>query len=442
MKRSWTEQCRPRWEFGLLVAFALAGCTDRGEPIAPPEPETVPPPFRSAKSCGACHPNHLAEWEASMHAFGSSDPLMLAMSDMAVDEVGEEKGGSCKRCHSPSLTRQERWLAAGNVPDEEHPMEDLQTDGVSCDVCHSIQIVPPIGNIDFLDQVDPHSPKLAGISDPVPNSFHESREDDSFRTSIQCASCHQLNLEDGTGVENTYNEWDRSILSGMGIQCQDCHMPAYQGQASVDGPVRTVHRHHFVGVDYAYEPFRGVDLAAQKEAIRNLLRNSVTATLNAPPAVSAGGTLSVNVAVTNSFTGHSIPSGVSFAREMWIQLEVKDANGADVHVSGRPVANGDLPNDPDLAYFGSILKDANGDRTFFTFRAASIDESKLIPDGATRVSNYSIAIPLATPGPLTVDATLRFRPVPPSLVRDLDLERLLPIEIFDMWTSEATVAVN
>lgn len=427
---------------GLALALALAGCTDRGEPLAPPEPETVLAPFRSAKSCGACHPNHLTEWEASMHAFGSSDPLMLAMSDLALDEVGEEKGSSCKQCHSPALTRQERWLAAGNVPDATHPLEDLQTDGVSCDVCHSIQIVPPIGDIDFLHDVDPHSPKLAGISDPVPNAFHESREDDSFRTSIQCAPCHQLNLPDGTEIENTYNEWDRSLLSGMGIQCQDCHMPAYQGQASVDGPTRTVHRHQFVGVDYAYEPFRGVDLVAQKDAIRNLLRNSVTATLNAPASVPAGGTLAVNVVVLNSFTGHSIPSGVSFAREMWIELVVKDATGSEVHVSGRPEANGDLPSDPDLATFGAVMRDANGDRTFFTFRAASIDDSGLLEDGATRVVSYSIPLPPAAPGPLTVDATLRFRPVSPSMVRSLDLERLLPIEIFDMWTGQKTVVVQ
>ena len=36
-------------------------------------------------------------------------------------------------------------------------------------------------------------------------------------------------------------------------------------------------------------------------------------------------------------------------------------------------------------------------------------------------------------------AALRFRPVPPGMVRELDLERLLPIEIFDMWTETKTV---
>jgi hypothetical protein len=119
---------------------------------------------------------------------------------------------------------------------------------------------------------------------------------------------------------------------------------------------------------------------------------------------------------------------------------VKDAAGADVHASGRLDANGDLPNDPDLAIFHSILRDVNGNRTFFTFRAKTIDATRLIKYGETHTASYSIAVPPGTPGPLTVDAKLHFRPVSPTLVRSLHLERLLPIQIFDMWTDTATVA--
>jgi len=377
-----------------------------------------------------------------MHAFGGVDPLMLAMSELARQEAGEEIGGSCRECHAPALVRQERWLAAGNAFGEDHPQEDLAADGLSCDVCHSVSIVPPVGDVRFLADVDPRGPKLGGIADPVRNSFHESRLDDSFRTSVQCGSCHQVNAPDGTGLENTFREWESSILSGMGVECQDCHMPAYQGPAAVDGPVRTVHDHRFVGPDYAYEPFRDVDLAAQKDAIRDLLENAVVAGLAVPPTLPAASTLPVQVTITNAFTGHSIPSGVSFAREMWIQLEVTDGLGREIHASGRPEPDGDLPADPDLASFGAILRDANGDRTFFTWRARSIDESPLVAYGETRVTTYDVAIPGGTPGPLTVRASLRFRPVSPSFVRMLALDRLLPIEIFDMWSDEKTVAVR
>jgi hypothetical protein len=427
---------------GLVCALgAFAGCTDRGDPVGAPPPDSVPPPFRAADTCGGCHPQHLVEWEASMHAFGGSDPLMLAMSELAREEVGETLGASCQECHSPARIRLERWLAAGNVPSEQHPLEDLETDGINCDVCHSVSVVPPVGEIGFLNDVDPRGPKLAGISSPVRNSFHESLEDDSFRTSIQCASCHQVNMSDGTGLENTYKEWESSVLSGMGIECQDCHMPAYQGPASPDGPTRTLHRHQMVGPDYAYEPFRGVDLVAQKEAIRTLMRNAVVAELTVPPTLPPSGDFTARVTVTNAFTGHAIPSGVSFAREMWIELVVRDAADRVIHSSGELLPNGDLPADPDLAKFGAVMHDAEGNPTFFTWRARSIDESGLLQYGRARTAMYTIDVPESPPiqGPLTVQARLRFRPVSPAMVRMLDLERLLPIEIFEMWTDSRVV---
>jgi hypothetical protein len=315
---------------------------------------------------------------------------------------------------------------------------------VNCDVCHSIAIIPPVGDIAFHHDVDPRGPKLAGIDAPERNSFHESLVDNSFRTSIQCASCHQVSGSNGTGLENTFVEWEASVLSGMGIECQDCHMPAYQGSASVGGPTRTVHRHLMVGPDYAYEPFRGVDLDAQKEAIRALMRNSVVAELDVPPTLPPSGDFTARVTVTNAFTGHSIPSGVAFAREMWIELIVRDAANRVIHSSGELLPNGDLPADPDLAKFGAVMRDADGNPTFFTWRAVSIDESGLLQYGRARAASYVIDVPASPPValPLTVDARLRFRPVSPAMVRMLELERLLPIEIYEMWSDSRTVGTS
>lgn len=428
-----------RTAIACAVAVALGACSDDGG--SGPGPDEDLPPFRAAATCGACHPDHLAEWKASMHAFGGVDPLMLAMSDLARQEAGNDAGESCRRCHSPALVRQEEWLA-GHAPDEEHPLEDLSEDGVSCDVCHSIAIVPPVGNIDFLAQVDPRGPKLGGIADPVANPFHESREDASFRTSVQCAPCHQLAAPNGTGIENTFREWQDSILSGQGVECQDCHMPSRTGRAAPDGPVRTVHRHTFVGPDYAYGAFRGVDLDAQKADIRELMQRAVVVDLHVPPTVPPSSALTVQMDLTNAFTGHSVPSGVAFAREMWVELVVKDAAAREIHVSGRLHANGDLPADPDLVQFGAVLRDGNGDRTFFTWRGVSIDESGLIRHGETRHVEWSVPVPAGTAGPLSVEARVRFRPVSPAMVRMLGQERLLPIEVFDMWTGSVEVPLE
>jgi hypothetical protein len=297
--------------------------------------------------------------------------------------------------------------------------------------------------------VDPRGPKLGGLRDPSPNPVHESRFDNSYQTSINCAPCHQVNLDDGTGLENTYDEWTQSIYGGFPVQCQECHMPKYTGRAAETGPVREdVHRHVFVGVDYATVPFRGIDRDQQKDEIRELLRRSVRAGIQgaAPTAAPDGGSFSFTVEVENDQTGHSIPSGTSFSREMWIQVDVRDAMGATVYRSGWLVgADQDLVTaavDPDLALYQSRMFDSGGQRTFFTWRAAAIDESDLIAVGETKTAAYTVDVPAGTPGPLTVDVALRFRPVAPEIARLVGESGLLPFEIFDMWTTSFAVAVT
>jgi len=429
----------------LLAILLAAGCSDgEKDPAGPGAPAEVLGPFRAAAACGDCHPQHYREWERSMHAFAGSDPVMLALSELARSEAGNAVADECIQCHSPALVRQEQWLAS--LPAGSNPtLEDLTHDGISCDFCHSVQIIPPVGDIRWFDTVDPSAPKLGSIADPVENEFHESRIDASFRTSIQCAACHQVDLDDGTGVENTYLEWERSILSGQGIECQDCHMPAYDGPAASAGPVRRVHRHEFVGVDYLTADFRGADRAVQLAAVRGLLENSVLVEPDIPAQVSAGGTLDLGVAVSNELTGHSIPSGTSFSRDMWIEITVSDGTGALLYRSGWLEANGDLVDptvDLALVRFGSVMTDENGDPTLFTWRAVAIDETELLRYGATRQASYAIDVPAGTPGPLTVVARLRFRPLKPEILRAASLPELLPIEIFDMWSTSASVVVT
>lgn len=433
----------------LLPAIALpwlSACGDRGAgPGDLPDPQAAGA-FAKAETCGACHPQHFAEWKRSMHAFAANDPLMIAMADLAAQEPGGSVGDKCFDCHAPSQVRAERLAAAGTPGIDP---ADWADEGISCDVCHSVAVVPPVADISYLEDVDPRGPKLGGLRDPSPNPVHESRFDNSYQTSINCAPCHQVNLDDGTGLENTYEEWTQSIYGGFPVQCQECHMPKYTGRAAETGPVREdVHRHVFVGVDYATVPFRGIDVEAQKDEIRQLLQRSVRTAIQGarPTSVPDGGSFSFTVEVENDQTGHSIPSGTSFSREMWIQVDVRDALGATVYRSGWLTGpDQDLVTaavDPDLALYQSRMFDSGGERTFFTWRAAAIDESGLIAVGETRTAGYTVDVPPGTPGPLAVDVALRFRPVAPEIARLVGESRLLPFEIFDMWTTSFAVAVT
>jgi hypothetical protein len=121
---------------------------------------------------------------------------------------------------------------------------------------------------------------------------------------------------------------------------------------------------------------------------------------------------------------------------------VRDAADALLYRSGWLEANDDLTEaDPDLVSFGSDLRDADGERTVFLWQAVSIDESRLLQYGDTRVAEYALEVPPGTPGPISVDVALRFRPFPPSRMRELDLDHLLPVEIFEMWSGSYAVPV-
>lgn len=357
-----------------------------------------------------------------MHAFGGADPVMHRMNELARAEAsGSGISESCIACHAPAAAR------------DASPSAALLEEGVSCDVCHSIADVPPVADIAFLSELDPSGPKVAAMPAPIPNEAHESIQRSFFATSAQCASCHQVNFSSGEGLENTFQEWSDSNLSGMGIECQDCHMPEYSGQAAVGGPARdNLHRHSITGVDYAYEEFRGIDLDAQKEAIRTLLQNSVMMNVQATPSAKS---LDFDVTITNDRTGHSIPSGVSFAREMWIEALVTDGSGVTLLHSGSLQPNGDLvteAEDPQLAFFGALAYDVHGNPTSMNFRAVSLDESRMIPFSQSVTKSYTAPISLSATFPLHLEVVLRFRPVRPSMIRELGLERLLPIEIFEM----------
>lgn len=426
----------------LAALLAVAGCSDSTDPG---NGHGAMGPFRAAAACGVCHPQHFEEWESSMHAFGGVDPVMIAAAELARQEAGQAAGDACHDCHSPSLKRQRDWLAS--LPPEVDPLlEDVSLDGISCDVCHSIDLIPPAGDISFLDDVDPTGPKLGGIRDPIPNEFHESKYDDSFQTSVQCRSCHQIFLENGVGVENTFREWQNAVSGGMGKECQDCHMPRYTGQAALGGPTdRSVHRHTFVGVDFATVPYRGVDRDLQIAAVDSLLKNSVTVTPEVPASAAAGSPLTLRFPVRNDKVGHSIPSGTSFAREMWIQLAVRDAADSVLFRSGWLEGADSLlvdkSVDTSLQSFGSRLLDAQGGHTFFLWRAVDIDESDLLPNGQTRDAEYTFDVPPDAAGPLTVDVALRFRAFAPEQILELGLTELLPVRIFEMWAPAAPYVI-
>ncbi|TPV96757.1 MAG: hypothetical protein B7733_03155 [Myxococcales bacterium FL481] len=408
-----------------------------GDDDEPPHPDVLDEPFSAALDCAPCHPVHYEQWKASMHAFGGSDPVMLAMRELAIAEAGSsEISGECLACHAPALSRLERLGLADSVQ-----ADRVRHDGVNCDVCHSIAThPPPVADIEFLDQVDPRVAKRGRIDQPVATPAHESAFESGLGRSGFCAPCHQVNFDDGRPLENTFNEWQASSFGEQGVSCQACHMPSSQGPAADGGPTRRLHDHTFPAIDYALEPFLGVDVQVQKEAVAKVLRGSLSFfVLNVPTQLGAGEPLEFVAQVRNAGAGHAIPSGTSFARELWASVRVYDADGIELYASGQLDESGDLVRDEDLLRIGATLYDANGDETPFSWRAVRIDDSGLLGVKAARDQAYRIPVPDDVAFPLTLIATLHLRPISPGVVRELGLERLLPIEVFDIWQHEREI---
>jgi len=201
--------------------------------------------FADPAECAGCHPNHYQEWQQSMHAYAFTDPVFFTLNSIGQQRSNNQLDQFCIKCHSPFATLLQEAPPGFNPAS----LSPLSQKGLHCDGCHTMKTFErgEAFKTFHLDRV-----RRGPLSDPQDNNYHGSAFDNRFVFSDFCSACHDVKSPDGqVFLETTNTEWDNSPYLGMGLQCQDCHMPVYQGQAAVGGPLRAqVHRHTFTGVDY------------------------------------------------------------------------------------------------------------------------------------------------------------------------------------------------
>jgi hypothetical protein len=422
----------------LVIAMtnALVGCTDSGGPLGnasakPPTGKISSADFARAIDCAVCHPQHYVEWSGSMHAYSMTDPVFFAIRTEGQSQYVGALDQNCVQCHSPIGSR------AGELPwgpIDTVSIAPVLNEGITCDLCHTITSYSQLGTggMDFAGS----DTKSGGIEDPVSNTFHQSAYKPLFQTSEFCGSCHDFITDVGLELERTFREWDEAGQAVTGKTCAECHMPTYTGKAAPNAPERTLHRHTFVGADVALTDFPNNE--EQFALVEQMLRSALSMTLDAPASVQAGAELQFTVSLTNDKTGHNVPSGTSFRREMWLSVVVKDASGNTLYSSGQLDANNDIIEDNDLFSAQSTMRRADGSPTHATWEAASVENPAIRP-GETRDIQYGFVVPSEASGELSVDVALRFRSFSPSSLRDLGLDQLLPIPIIDMAEANQTV---
>jgi hypothetical protein len=435
----------------LIYITVVSGCrhhsTSPAEGLPADSTALLKAIFRDPVECSPCHPDHYAQWQMSMHAYALADPVFLALNETGQRRSNNQLGQFCTKCHSP-LGPALNETPAGFNPDALTP---LVKHGVHCDVCH---LIADFSGGDGVAQFHFDGIRRGSIEDPVGNSVHESEFDQRFGLSAMCQPCHDVLAPDKSMlIERTSTEWDESPYAGMGLECQDCHMPASDGPAAPGGPVRQVHDHRMVGADFPLVDFPGKEETIVRVA--KLLSNAITLKVQSPETIRPGELLSFAVSVQNDKTGHSIPSGNTVDRQMWIQALVTDEDSGElIFATGLLGDNGDLlnhnsesvtsglvPEDGNLVLFNTVAYDRNDQETHFFWEAQRL-EHNIIPAFETHTSNFEVQVP-GSVGRMRMDVRLLFRAFPPYLLHEIGLQHLQSeLRIFEMAAVNRVINVT
>ena len=315
--------------------------------------------FKPSDDCQTCHTAIYTTWTDSMHAHALTSPLTIVQNNLDMRHslagaASPDPRRMCINCHGPAVAA----VTDGDLLPLRSPRA---REGIECVACHQLnEPVVPGGGASakaYQDELVRGERYFARLDGPVGNAYHRSNKSPLFEAPEKlCATCHNVNLDrnkDGKiekGVDlvlqTTFDEYREYQRAGGGGNCVSCHMPIIPGlKQAADGavvpftvdyppPDRQVHDHSFVGVDYPLDTVTKRDPQKAKRAA--LLASASSFSIDTVKVDAAN--VNLKLALENK-TGHNLPTGFAFARQMWIELVVKD--GSQTIFSSGVLAKGD-----------------------------------------------------------------------------------------------------
>ncbi len=394
-----------------------------------------------AGGCAHCHPNY-DEWRRDAHASSAVNPVFLSVYNGAGadGQAGVAPGfrldapadaGNCAACHVPAVA-----LAHPEDPDPNRAT-GVAAEGVFCDFCHKIGDV----SLDAATGL-PHQ-SAAGVASyklhrpaagtqiflgPLTDTTSGTASNLALeRKSAFCAPCHSGGWW-GVSAYASYDEWLASPYATAGIECQDCHMqaepevlrvtPACAPEKSESALADVACRlkgctecHFRPGADTPETSLAATTLIGDRPAgsvhshlmagsrdeafLRTAVAMTVTAT-QGPDGVR------VDVAITNTGTGHHVPSD-SPMRNLVLLVVARGAAGNTLPYLGQqvtpawagegPVAAGNYAGLPGKG-FAKVLEDWEGNAPAPQWRnGIHVLYDNRIAAGATDRSVYPFALP-------------------------------------------------
>lgn len=379
----------------LALILAAVGC-GRGAPEEDATvPDNLPDPvqdslfaagdFQNPVGCGSCHREIYAAWSGSMHASAWLNELYQPDYQKALAETEGATEIFCSECHAPIAVR------VGQLPPADgSEFDDISLKGVSCDFCHTVSEVKEPFNV---QSVSSPGPVKRGPHDDAVSPAHETMYSELHTDAVFCGACHNVrHPASGAMVIDTYDDWLAGPYAAEGIRCQDCHMTPSPGvsqnpgmSAVIGGAKEREHiaTHFFVGGSSWMLGRQGfAEHAAMAEA------NLKAAAELALTAERTADGFDLTTTVSNVGAGHSIPTGVTYIRQMWLEVTVTNENGEVVYTSGHTDENNHV--DPDAVFYRKLFLDQNGNETSKSWLAEEIGYDRRIPAKGSDQETYSV----------------------------------------------------
>ena len=364
--------------------------------------------FESSDECKICHSAIYDEWKTSMHAHALTSPVTIAQTNQDAKVTLAHAGAPdpkmiCVNCHAPItalLTATSTLPIAGGA---------AMNEGVSCTACHQFAGTDPAsggaGLARWQQDLERGHRYFGPIQDPVGNAFHSSEDTGTFAAPDKlCNSCHDVNFDaNGDGkilrgddlvLQTTHDEFLEYAAGGGKESCVTCHMPIAKRTRAAEGaripfdqdfaaPDRRVREHTFVGVDYPLDEVPKND--PNKGRRDALLKSAATLRVSTAPSIT-GDALTFALSVANTGSGHYLPTGFAFARQMWLEVKVVDGRGVILFESGLLAKNTDdlcdtsSMSESSNAMSAQIKGCSNADPQLVNFQQKLLDHVELARD--------------------------------------------------------------
>ncbi len=349
-----------------------------------------------------------------MHANAYKDPFYQKEFHAASSDTDGLVDEFCSRCHTPI------GVLAGEIPPiDGSKLSEIAHAGVQCDFCHTVSGSNGTGNAPFI--ITPGDTKWGPYKDSR-SAFHNSEYLELHTRSEFCGMCHQVTHPvNGLVIDDTYSSWKNSSYGQQGITCQQCHMSpgitefkANPGRSASGGPKREhVAMHSTVGANAFVTGMLGSE--KEKKLAVERLQKAATMNIDIPATAKKGDDVTMKIEVTNSGTGHMLPTGVAEIRQIWVDVTATDANGQKVYSTTK--ADSASGKGPSVMY-NTVLGNEKGETLSFWLADRVLADNRIAPK-ATVAQQHTFQMPEDTAYPVAVEATLKYTSAPQELIDHL-----------------------